>query len=233
MEGVLESCEALGWILGPPIGAFLYDSVGFAAANCIWGLLAAGLVAPVLHLATPGVCKLLEEEPESADNGEVQTDADLVSYARLLIRLSAQGSPIFAYGACSGAMYSGLALHNRAIGTQRSALLQLLVAVSYLVAAPVVGRQCDECAGDWAALSKKLAMGWAILWLACKCGRKTEAKVAWSCVPRFVGFGLLATDAGIPSMALGLLLLGLGEAFVLLPSYPRLTLECPHRPGQL
>ncbi|OLP94744.1 Tubulin delta chain [Symbiodinium microadriaticum] len=210
MEGVLESCEALGWILGPPIGAFLYDSVGFAAANCIWGLLAAGLVAPVLHLATPGVCKLLEEEPESADNGEVQTDADLVSYARLLIRLSAQGSPIFAYGACSGAMYSGLALHNRAIGTQRSALLQLLVAVSYLVAAPVVGRQCDECAGDWAALSKKLAMGWAIL---------------------FVGFGLLATDAGIPSMALGLLLLGLGEAFVLLPSYPRLTLECPHRPG--
>ena len=40
-------------------------------------------------------------------------------------------------------------------------------------------------------------------------------------------------DAGILSMALGLLFLGFGEAFVLLPSYPRLTLECPHRPGQL
>eukprot|EP00439_Symbiodinium_sp_Y106_P081846 s1601_g20.t5 len=139
MEGVLESCEALGWILGPPI---------------------------VLHLPGPtpeDACKLLEEEPESAEIGEVQSDADLVSYSRLLVRLSAQGSPIFAYGACSGAMYSGLALHNRAIGTQKSALLQLLVAVSYLFAAPVVGRQCDECAGDWAALSKKLAIGWTIL----------------------------------------------------------------------
>eukprot|EP00439_Symbiodinium_sp_Y106_P081856 s1601_g20.t6 len=146
--------------------AFLYDSVGFAAANCVWGLLAAGLVAPVLHLPGPtpeDACKLLEEEPESAEIGEVQSDADLVSYSRLLVRLSAQGSPIFAYGACSGAMYSGLALHNRAIGTQKSALLQLLVAVSYLFAAPVVGRQCDECAGDWAALSKKLAIGWTIL----------------------------------------------------------------------
>ena len=41
-------------------------------------------------------------------------------------------------GACSGAMYSGLALHNRAIGTQKSALLQLLVAVSYLFAAALL-----------------------------------------------------------------------------------------------
>ena len=44
-------------------GAFLYDSVGFAAANCVWGLLAAGLVAPVLHLPGPtpeDACKLLE-----------------------------------------------------------------------------------------------------------------------------------------------------------------------------
>ena len=41
----------------------MYDSVGFAAANCVWGLLAAGLVAPVLHLPGPtpeDACKLLE-----------------------------------------------------------------------------------------------------------------------------------------------------------------------------
>ncbi|CAE7221443.1 tubd1 [Symbiodinium pilosum] len=135
---------------------------------------------------------------------------NFASSTMLLARLSAEGSPVFAYGACSGAMYSGLVLHNKALGTRVSALLQLLVAVSYLFSAPVVGRQCDECAGDSAALSRKLALGWAIL---------------------FAGFGLLAADAGISSQALGLLLLGLGEAFVLLPSYPRLTLACPHRPG--
>ncbi|CAK0788045.1 unnamed protein product [Prorocentrum cordatum] len=57
MEGVLESCEALGWILGPPVGALLYARAGFPATSALWALLCAAVVPATALAAGAGAAR--------------------------------------------------------------------------------------------------------------------------------------------------------------------------------
>merc|ERR1712085_75922 len=95
------------------------------------------------------------------------------------------------------------------IAVQTSAVVQTMAAVGYVVLAPLVGKAC-EGRKAW-QLRTCVALGGVFL------------ATAW---------WILATGASNPGLQAGALLVsGVGEAFILIPSYPLLNLVCPDRPG--